>query len=185
MTIIFFQREVSFYINSCDSDVNSPESFQFTVSKPTSYLTNIVAETDSISDTFKPSGSHKLQLTALSVVDGPKNVTDNKSTNMTTSLIPQESASVLIRPCLVCGVSVSASSSTQMKRLESVWASSTALASSSSLVHAMNSVNSAASNSLDIMKVAGDSYSPVRSHYLVLCDFHHKLPASKPTKKDQ
>lgn len=109
-----------------------------------------------------------------------------------------------IRPCLVCGVSVTSSSAggsigtvsgsssataaqQQLRSLENVWATSTDLASSSSLVRAMNSVNSAASsNSLDIMKVAtaGDTCNPAKSHYLVLCDFHHKTAQPQPVKKD-
>jgi baculoviral IAP repeat-containing protein 6 len=85
------------------------------------------------------------------------------------------------------GGSSSKSTQQQLRTFENVWAASSDLASSSSLVRAMNSVNSAASsNSLDIMKVATntDTYSRTKLHYLVLCDFHHKTTLLQPVKKD-
>ena len=213
-----FQREVSFYIIPYDGEANNKDFFQFVASKSpstssSSYMPSLVSETDAIADAYKPSsslhssGSNRLQLTALALVDGPKSENDIKnisSSSSSTATGSQDGGSsgigstISIRPCLVCGVSVSSSfagspgsssAQQQLRSLENVWAASTDLASSSSLVRAMNSANSAASsNSLDIMKVAtaedNVTFNPTRSHFLVLCDFHHKTEQPQPPKKD-
>jgi hypothetical protein len=67
---------------------NNKESFEFVASKTTSlsssFLPNLVTDTEAFSDTYKPSSSlhnisNRLQLTALALVDGPKVQTENKS----------------------------------------------------------------------------------------------------------
>ncbi|XP_015597939.1 baculoviral IAP repeat-containing protein 6 isoform X3 [Cephus cinctus] len=182
------KRELSFFVVPCEQEANNKDTLQFYAlfrNLTTPYLPSLGTETDPLSD-YKPFNSHKLQLTALSVVGGPKSQAENvKTTSSTTSssVAIESIDSGGIRPCLVCGVSVSVSNSPQMRTLENVWAASTDLAPSSSLVRAMNSVNSAASDSLDIMKVA-DRCTPTRSHYLVLYDFHHKAVSTQPTKED-
>lgn len=112
----------------------------------TTFLPNYDSDTDSLSD-YKMLTSHKVELTALSIVGG---LEDEEESDSSSSV---ETSQTGIRPCLVCGVSVSLSGSSQLRTLENVWAASTDLAPSSSLIRAMNSVNSATSNSLDIMKV--------------------------------
>ncbi|XP_016842826.1 baculoviral IAP repeat-containing protein 6 isoform X2 [Nasonia vitripennis] len=213
------KREISFYISPSESEIYSRDSVQFVASKtaPTTcpFIPNLVSESNPLVDAYKPTSSalgstnSKFQLTALALVDGPKSTSESKSTNSSAgaTIMTQDTSSVggtSIRPCLVCGVSVTSSTAGgsigsvsgsssattaqhQLRSLENVWATSTDLASSSSLVRAMNSVNSAASsNSLDIMKVAtaDDTCSPAKSHYLVLCDFHHKTAQPQPAKKD-
>lgn len=157
---------------------------------------SLVSDADSFTDAYKIS-SFQSYLTALSIVDGLKPFTSNQDSehrkNSTNSQNQESNSSnsSSIRPCLVCGVSVVDSGKTntansQLKTLENVWTSSSSLvSSSSSLVRAMNSVNSAASNSLDIMKVADSAQgSSSRSYFLILCDFHHKLAQPQTSKKD-
>lgn len=196
---------MSFYISISDEKINNVvDSVQFVTKKTLSssnppFLPSLTPNSDPMADAYKTSlsfqsSSNKLQLTALALVDGPKSGEVKSSSTPTISSeqsgLPSTSS---IRPCLVSGVTVnssssfgSASSSTaQLHAMENVWASAD-LVSSSSLVRAMNSANSAASsNSLDIMKVAtGEICHQSKSHYLVLCDFHHKNMQPQPTKKD-
>lgn len=152
----------------------------------TSYLTNLSSDTAPLSE-YKSSSFYKVHVTALSVVGSPippKEDVKNITTSSTTSSINTEASDYKIRPCLVCGVTVTVNNPSQLRTLENVWAASTDLASSSSLVRAMNSVNSAASDTLDIMKVAGDRCIPSKLHYLVLYDFHHKTATVQPIKED-
>jgi len=128
-----------------------------------------------------------MQVTALSIVGSTMSSKEEmKSTGSTTSSsVNIETVSEhKIRPCLVCGVTVTINNPSQLRTLENVWATSTDLASSSSLVRAMNSVNSATSDTLDIMKVAGDRYASSKLHYLVLYDFHHKIATTQSIKED-
>lgn len=185
-----FQGEVSFYVASCDQEANNKDTIQFYAARnlSTPYLSSLSSESDVLTD-FKGVSIHKIHLTAMSIIGGPKSSIDELSTSVSSSstiAASDVSTDSSIRPCLVCGVSVlsSVSSAPQMRTLENVWAATTDLAPSSSLVRAMNSVNSAASDSLDIMKVAGDKYSPAKSHYLVVYDFHHKAATPQPSKDD-
>lgn len=174
---------MSFYISLSDQEVNNKESIQFCAARnmTTPYLMS--SDTDSLSE-YKSSSFYKVQVTALSVVGSPTSSKEEaKSTNSTTST-NSEASDYKIRPCLVCGVTVTINNPSQLRTLENVWAASSDLASSSSLVRAMNSVNSAASDTLDIMKVAGDTCVPSRLHYLVLYDFHHKAATTQPIKED-
>ncbi|XP_023289754.1 baculoviral IAP repeat-containing protein 6 isoform X3 [Orussus abietinus] len=178
-----FKQETSFYVSFCEQEGNNKECIQFYARNPTtSYLPSLCPETDPLSD-YKPSSSHKLQLTALSIV-GSSN-SRKKEVNGTCSVLlnPIEPAENKVRPCLVCGVSIGVSNQVQVRTLENVWAASTDLAPSSSLVRAMNSANSAASDTLDIMKVA-DRGSSTLSQHLVLYDFHHKSVSTHPVKED-
>ncbi|XP_034941309.1 baculoviral IAP repeat-containing protein 6 isoform X2 [Chelonus insularis] len=182
--------EVSFYVASCDQEANNEDAIQFYAARnlSTPYLSNLSSEGDSLVD-FKSVNFHKVHLTAISLVGGPKTCVDEVKANsgsLASLTTLAESADSSIRPCLVCGVSVvnSVSNVPQLRTLENVWAATTDLATSSSLVRAMNSVNSAASDSLDIMKIAGDKYVPAKSHYLVLYDFHHKTDSTPPNKDD-
>ncbi|EFN66625.1 Baculoviral IAP repeat-containing protein 6 [Camponotus floridanus] len=183
------KREVSFYISTLDQEINNKESIQFCATRnlTTTYLTNLGSDSDPLSE-YKSSSFYKIQVTALSVVGSPATLKEEaKSTNSTTSSsINTEMSELKIRPCLVCGVTVTVNNNpSQLRTLENVWAASSDLASSSSLVRAMNSVNSAASDTLDIMKVAGDSrYISSRLHYLVLYDFHHKVATTQSIKED-
>jgi len=183
------QREVSFYISTLDQEINNKESIQFCATRnlTTTYLTNLGSDSDPLSE-YKSSSFYKVQVTALSVVGSPATLKEEaKGTNSTTSSsINTEMSELKIRPCLVCGVTVTVNNNpSQLRTLENVWAASSDLASSSSLVRAMNSVNSAASDTLDIMKVAGDSrYISSRLHYLVLYDFHHKVATTQSIKED-
>lgn len=180
------QREVSFYISLSDQEVNNKESIQFCAVRnmTTPYLTNLSSDANPLSE-YKPSSFYKVQVTSLSLVGYPTTSKEKvKSTSSTTSSINAEASDYKIRPCLVCGVTVTVNNPSQLRTLENVWAASTDLASSSSLVRAMNSVNSAASDTLDIMKVAGDRCIPSRLHYLVLYDFHHKATTTQPIKED-
>ncbi|KAL0100417.1 hypothetical protein PUN28_019635 [Cardiocondyla obscurior] len=181
------KREVSFYISPLDQEINNKESIQFCATRNLAppYLTNLGSDSDTLLE-YKPSSFYKVQVTALSVVGSPViSKEEVKSTNSTTSSsINVETAEHKIRPCLVCGVTVTVNNPSQLRTLENVWAASSDLASSSSLVRAMNSVNSAASDTLDIMKVAGDRYISSRLHYLVLYDFHHKAATAQPIKED-
>ncbi|XP_032684948.1 baculoviral IAP repeat-containing protein 6 isoform X6 [Odontomachus brunneus] len=181
------KREVSFYISLSDQEVNNKESIQFCATRnmTTSYLTNLSSDTAPLSE-YKSSSFYKVQITALSVVGSPISPKEEvkSTTSSTTSSISTEASDYKIRPCLVCGVTVTVNNPSQLRTLENVWATSTDLASSSSLVRAMNSVNSAASDTLDIMKVAGDRCIPSRLHYLVLYDFHHKTATAQPIKED-
>lgn len=168
--------------------MNNKESIQFCATRnmTTSYLTNLSSDTAPLSE-YKSSSFYKVQVTALSVVGSPissKEDAKSTTTSSTTSSINSEASDYKIRPCLVCGVTVTVNNPSQLRTLENVWAASTDLASSSSLVRAMNSVNSAASDTLDIMKVAGDRCIPSRLHYLVLYDFHHKTATAQPIKED-
>lgn len=183
---MLLQGEVAFYIAPSDQEVNNKETIQFSATRnlTSSYLANLSSDSDLLSD-YKSMMSHKLQLTALSIVGASKSCKkDSKSACSTTSSIQMDSSGSKIRPCLVCGVTVTVTNPSQLRTLENVWSSSTDLASSSSLVRAMNSVNSAASDTLDIMKVAGDRYPPSKSHYLVLYDFHHKAISTQSTKEE-
>ncbi|XP_017761383.1 PREDICTED: baculoviral IAP repeat-containing protein 6 [Eufriesea mexicana] len=176
------KREVSFYVAPIDQEINNKDSIQFGSTRNlSSYLRALNSEADPLSE-YKHSGSHKVQVTALSVVGSPKFQNDEIETSGSTFL-PVEISDSKIRPCVVCAVTVTVSNPSQLRTLENVWAASTDLASSSSLVRAMNSVNSAASDTLDIMKVAGDKYTPSRLHYLVFYDFHHKTGTTQPIKE--
>lgn len=179
---------MSFCVSSRGQEANNKESIQFFAAKSltSAFLSNLGGDSDQLGDYESPS-SHTINLTALSIVSGPKSPTDEGKSNAgsTTQSGPStETTDSALRPCLVCGVSVSSSTSSNLRTRENVWAASADLAPSSSLVRAMNSVNSAASDSLDIMKVAGDRSSPSRNHYLVLYDFHHKAPTTQPCKED-
>ncbi|KAK9296171.1 hypothetical protein QLX08_009734 [Tetragonisca angustula] len=177
------KREVSFYVAPIDQEINNKDSIQFGSTRNlTSYLRTLNSEADPLSD-FKHSSSHKVQVTALSVIGSPKSQNSEANTSGST-LLSVETSDSKIRPCVVCAVTVTVSNPSQLRTLENVWAASTDLASSSSLVRAMNSVNSAASDTLDIMKVAGDKYAPSRLHYLVFYDFHHKTATTQPIKED-
>ncbi|XP_012256631.2 baculoviral IAP repeat-containing protein 6 isoform X2 [Athalia rosae] len=183
------KKEISFFVVTSDQDVTNKESIQFHAARnlATPYLPNLGSNTDPLSD-YKPLGSqsHKLQLTALSIAGGPKPEVEVEPSNLNTTVSTTlaEATSTGIRPCLVCGVSVTSNNSSQIRTLENVWAASTDLAPASSLVRAMNSVNSAASDSLDIMKVA-DRGTPSRSQYLILYDFYHKIDITQPAKADK
>lgn len=169
-----------------DQEINNKESIQFCAARnlTTPYLTNLGSDSDPLSE-YKPSSFYKVQVTALSVVGSPVTLKEETKSNSTTSSsINIETTEHKIRPCLVCGVTVTVNNPSQLRTLENVWAASSDLASSSSLVRAMNSVNSAASDTLDIMKVAGDRYISSRLHYLVLYDFHHKAATAQPIKED-
>ncbi|XP_067212436.1 baculoviral IAP repeat-containing protein 6 isoform X3 [Linepithema humile] len=180
------KREVSFYISPVDQEINNKESIQFCAARnvATPYL-NLGSDSNPLPE-YKSSPFYKVQVTALSVVGSPVTPKEEaKSANSTTtSSVNSEMSDQKIRPCLVCGVTVTVNNPAQLRTLENVWAASSDLASSSSLVRAMNSVNSAASDTLDIMKVAGDRYISSRSHYLVLLDFHHKAATTQPIKED-
>lgn len=183
--MFFLQKEISFVVASSDQEVANNEGIQFHAAKNLAapYLPCLGSETDPLSD-YKSLGSQKLELTALSIAGGPKpeaKESSNMSTTISSGAVETANG---IRPCLVCGVSVTSNGSAQIRTLENVWASSADLAPASSLVRAMNSVNSAASDSLDIMKVA-DRCTPTRSHYLILYDFYHKLDVSLSTKPDK
>ena len=137
---------------------------------------------------YKSSNSRNIELTALSIVGPPKSPPEESNTASSITSTPISSSDDQIRPCLVAGILVTGSSTSQTRTLENVWAASTDLAPSSSLVRAMNSVNSAANDRqtiIDIMKVAGGTYQPVNMLYLVICDFHHKASISSPPKKDE
>ncbi|XP_043255701.1 baculoviral IAP repeat-containing protein 6 [Colletes gigas] len=177
------KREVSFYVAPVEQEINNKESIQFgSTINLTSYLRMLNSEADSLSD-YKHPASHKVQITALSIVGTPK-CQNKEAKTLASTLLPGATSDSKIRPCVVCAVTVTVSNPSQLRTLENVWAASTDLAPSSSLVRAMNSVNSAASDTLDIMKVAGDRYTPSRSHYLVFYDFHHKLATMQPIKED-
>lgn len=182
-TLWFLQKEVSFYVAPVEQEINNKESIQFgSMRNLSSYLRTLNSETDSLSD-YKHHASHKVQITALSVVGSPQYQNEETKTPGFT-LLPGETSDSKIRPCVVCAVTVTVNNPSQLRTLENVWAASTDLAPSSSLVRAMNSVNSAASDTLDIMKVAGDRYTPSKLHYLVLYDFHHKIATTQPIKED-
>ncbi|XP_076164518.1 BIR repeat containing ubiquitin-conjugating enzyme isoform X2 [Ptiloglossa arizonensis] len=177
------KKEVSFYVAPVEQEINNKESIQFgSMRNLSSYLRTLNSETDSLSD-YKHHASHKVQITALSVVGSPQYQNEETKTPGFT-LLPGETSDSKIRPCVVCAVTVTVNNPSQLRTLENVWAASTDLAPSSSLVRAMNSVNSAASDTLDIMKVAGDRYTPSKLHYLVLYDFHHKIATTQPIKED-
>ncbi|XP_044597131.1 baculoviral IAP repeat-containing protein 6 isoform X2 [Cotesia glomerata] len=181
------KSETSFYIRSCNQDTNNADSLQFYATKNLSntYLSNLNSEGESLGD-FKSANFHKAHLTALSIIGGPLNVDESKfKSDSTNSATIPECTDMNIRSCLVCGISVmnSVNSSSHLRTLENVWAS-TDMATSSSLVRAMNSVNSAASDSLDIMKIASDNHESAKSHYIVLYDFHHKVATSKVNKEN-
>jgi len=153
-----------------DQEINNKESIQFCAARNLTppYLTNLGSDSDPLSE-YKPSSFYKVQVTALSVVGSSVTLREEAKSNSTTSSSMNiETAEHKIRPCLVCGVTVTVNNPSQLRTLENVWAASSDLASSSSLVRAMNSVNSAASDTLDIMKVAGDRYISSRLHYAVL-----------------
>lgn len=208
---------MSFYVSTCGT--NNKDGFQFSASQtaffsPSTYLTNLGSDTDIYKPTSIVNKSGKLQVTALALVDAPKNHNDNKIStanasgalggNSSSSSSSEGNSTTLVRPCLVTGVIVSPGfgiattnpSTTSIRGFENVWTASTDLASSSTLVQAMNSVNSATSStndSLDIMKVASatNTYSSTsttattrQGHYLVLFDFHHKMSQPQPNKKD-
>ncbi|XP_076233643.1 BIR repeat containing ubiquitin-conjugating enzyme [Calliopsis andreniformis] len=177
------KREASFYVAPLEQEINNKESIQFGSARNlTPYLRTLNSEADPLSD-YKHPTSHKVQVTALSVVGPPQSLNkDRKKAGST--LLSVETSDSKIRPCVMCAVTVTVNNSSQLRTLENVWAASTDLASSSSLVRAMNSVNSAASDTLDIMKVAGDRYTPSRMHYLVLYDFHHKTTTTQSIKED-
>ncbi|XP_043273976.1 baculoviral IAP repeat-containing protein 6 isoform X1 [Venturia canescens] len=182
--------EVSFCVASRGQEANNKESIQFFASRnlTSAFLSNLSTESDPLVE-YEAPNSQTVNLTALSIVREPKSQTDESkmsagSTIASQSTITAEIGESKIRPCLVCGVSVTASNSSNLRTLENVWAAMTVLAPSSSLVRAMNSVNSAASDSLDIMKVAGDRSNIVKNHYLVLYDFHHKAPTPQSSKED-
>ncbi|XP_033217381.1 baculoviral IAP repeat-containing protein 6 isoform X2 [Belonocnema kinseyi] len=180
------KREASFCIALSDQEGNNKQTMKFfTMSMDATVAYDTEAETLSF---FKPSTSHNIELTSLSIVGSPKSpLGESNIASSTTSISPKPPDSQ-IRPCLVSGILVSGSNASQTRTLENVWAASTDLAPSSSLVRAMNSVNSAANDRqtiIDIMKVAGDTYQPVKMLYLVLCDFHHKASAPPPPKKDE
>ncbi|XP_015440195.1 PREDICTED: baculoviral IAP repeat-containing protein 6 [Dufourea novaeangliae] len=177
------KKEVSFYVAPVEQEINNKESIQFGSTRNfTSYLKTLNTETDPLSE-YKHPASHKVQITALSLIGSPK--IQNKDANTSVSgLLPVETSDSKIRPCVMCAVTVTVSNPSQLRTLENVWATSTDLTPSSSLVRAMNSVNSAASDTLDIMKVAGDRYTPSKLHYLVLYDFHHKTTTTQPIKED-
>ncbi|KAL6430648.1 hypothetical protein ACFW04_006912 [Cataglyphis niger] len=183
------KREVSFYISTLDQEINNKESIQFCATRnlTTTYLTNLGSDSDPLSE-YKSSSFYKVHVTALSVVGSSVTLKEKaKNTNSTiSSSLNTEMSELKIRPCLVCGVTVTINNnSSQLRTLENVWAASSDLASSTSLVRAMNSVNSATSDTLDIMKVAGDSrYISSRLHYLVLYDFHHKVATTQSIKED-
>ncbi|CAK9813280.1 Baculoviral IAP repeat-containing protein 6 [Anthophora quadrimaculata] len=177
------KREVSFYVAPIDQEINNKDSIQFGSTRNfSSYLRTLNSETDPLSE-YKHPTSHKVQVTAVSVVGSPKSQNSDVKTSES-MLLSEETSDFKIRPCVVCAVTVTVSNPSQLRTLENVWAASTDLASSSSLVRAMNSVNSAASDTLDIMKVAGDKYTPSRLHYLVFYDFHHKTTTTQPIKED-
>ncbi|XP_063984704.1 baculoviral IAP repeat-containing protein 6 isoform X2 [Diachasmimorpha longicaudata] len=171
--------EVTFYVSVCHQEPNNKSTIQFYGARELSpYLSALATESDPLSDYKPPSNPHKLSLTSLALLGGPKSSLDetksSTSASSTTSNPILQTLDSSIRPCLVSGVTVnSVSSCSQLRTLENVWAS-TDLAPSASLVRAMNSVNSAASDSLDIMKVAGDKYTHMKHHYLVIYDIHHK-----------
>ncbi|XP_076667240.1 BIR repeat containing ubiquitin-conjugating enzyme isoform X2 [Andrena cerasifolii] len=177
------KREVSFYVAPIEQEINNKESIQFGSTRNlTPYLRTLNSETDPLSD-YKHPVSHKVQVTALSVVGSPKS--QSKEANASDSTVsPAEASDFKIRPCVMCAVTVTVSNPSQLRTLENVWATSTDLTPSSSLVRAMNSVNSAASDTLDIMKVASDRYTPSRLHYLVLYDFYHKTATTQSIKED-
>lgn len=166
--------------------MNNKESIQFCTARnvATPYL-NLGSDSNPLSE-YKFSSFYKVQVTALSIVGSPVIPKEEaKNANSTTSSpMNSEMSDQKIRPCLVCGVTVTVNNPAQLRTLENVWAASSDLASSSSLVRAMNSVNSAASDTLDIMKVAGDRYISSRLHYLVLLDFHHKTATTQPIKEN-
>lgn len=158
-----------------DREVNNKNSIQFSAAKNlTLYLSSFKSDLDPL-PTYKPANGHKLQLTALSIVSNPK---------FQSEMQQAEVEDTQARPCLVCGVTVMVSNPLQMRTLENVWATSSDLASSSSLVRAMNNVNSAASDTLDIMKVASDRYPTSRLHYLVLYDFDYKTKPMQTNKEE-
>ncbi|XP_076225750.1 BIR repeat containing ubiquitin-conjugating enzyme isoform X2 [Nomia melanderi] len=177
------KKEVSFYVAPIEQEINNKESIQFGSTRTlSSYLRTLNTETDPLSE-YKYPASHKVQITALSVVGSP--ISQNKDAKTSGPMLsPVETSDSKIRPCVMCAVTVTVSNPSQLRTLENVWAASTHLAPSSSLVRAMNSVNSAASDTLDIMKVAGDRYTPSKLHYLVLYDFHHKTTTTQPIKED-
>ncbi|KAG7200149.1 hypothetical protein KM043_000587 [Ampulex compressa] len=179
------KREVSFYIALLDQEANNRDSLQFCAARNlTSYLTTLGSESDPLPE-YKPSTSHRIQVTALSVIGSPiAQKINTNGTGSATLSVEEETPDSKIRPCLVCAVAVAINNPSQIRTLENVWAASTDLAASSSLVRAMNSVNSAASDTLDIMKVAGDSYTHSRMHYLVLYDFHHKTATTQSIKEE-
>lgn len=169
-----------------DQEINNKDSIQFGSTRNlTSYLRTFNSEADPLAD-YKHPASHKVQVTAVSVVGSYKS--ENSEGNSCGSSVLSAEMDSKIRPCVVCAVTVTTSNPPQLRTLENVWAASTDLASSSSLVRAMNNVNSAASDTLDIMKVAGDKYAPSRLHYLVFYDFHHKTTTTttttQPIKED-
>jgi len=181
---VILQKEISFYISPLDQEINNKESVQFCAARnlTTSYLTNLSSDTDS----YNSASFYKVQVTALSIVGSTMSSKEEmKNTGSTTSssVNIETISEQKIRPCLVCGVTVTINNP-QLRTLENVWATSTDLASSSSLVRAMNSVNSATSDTLDIMKVAGDRYASSKLHYLVLYDFHHKIATTQSIKED-
>lgn len=182
-TKYFLQRETSFYVAPVEQEINNKESIQFGSTRNlTPYLRTLNSETDPLSD-YKHPVSHKVQVTALSIV-GPPQPHNKDGKTAGSALLSVETSDSKIRPCVMCAVTVTVNNPSQLRTLENVWAASTDLAPSSSLVRAMNSVNSAASDTLDIMKVAGDRYTPSRMHYLVLYDFHHKTATTQSIKED-
>lgn len=145
ITFHSFQREIAFYLTPCDQEINNKDPMEFIVKKSHTVpaLPHVAAESDN------------LQLTALALVGTKQAVLleDTEGAAKSENAVSNNDLVADIRPSLVCGVTVSMTSSSQMRSLENVWASSTNLAPSSSLIRAMNSVNTATSNnSLDIMK---------------------------------
>ena len=188
-----FQSETSFTVASRNLQANNNDSVQFYVAKSATsgLLGHLKVESDQMSDYDSPT-SHSHDLTAMSIVRGPRSQRDYGKTKASStsqqaqSSVASEYTDPVAQACLVCGVSVTITNNTShVRTLDNVWAASTDLAQSSSLVRVMNSVNSAASDRLDIMKVAGDRTTPVILHYLVLYDFHHKVPRTSRTMDDK
>ncbi|KAL7288200.1 hypothetical protein TKK_0017750 [Trichogramma kaykai] len=189
------KKETHFYLTACSVSSSNNGWYDFSATKTLPSLSSGFLpnphDTEALSDDYKPSTSTclnpKTQLTALALVNGLKSTTNDKGKSQDQNESSTLADSFKSKPCLVSGVSVS---SRCVPSINVVWSSTSNIASSSSLVHAMNSANSAASemNSLDIMKVATSEAASkdlsTTTHYLVVCDFDHKSNSLESVSKD-
>lgn len=114
--------------------------------------------------------------------------------NSTTSSTSSLTSSISTTATTSSTTTTTTATNNNIRKLDNVWSSTTDLAqsssssSSSSLVHAMNNVNNATSDSLDIMKVADDNKNNnnnIISHYLIIYDIHHDKTIKKTNKDDK
>jgi len=141
-----------------------------------------------------PLGCQDMELTAVSIVGSPYHQKIQRQLRKKVPKPLQSGSSVLVRPCLVGGISVSPSAvPARRTNLDLVWGGSSDVISSP-MVQAMNDVNEASnreSAALDIMKVREGESSGSNGHmpsnqavmadrkkslFLVVYDFHYHNP---------